>query len=80
MDLILKINAAFISYLTFVLYSLYLYPAWETWNLCLSACLFWVAFIVYDINSDVVFKKERIKKKREAPTSIAAGEVTWQLV
>ena len=49
----------------------------ESMSFCMSL---WTAFIVYDINSDIVFKKERIKKKRESSTSIAAGEVTWQLV
>ena len=79
MDDVLKLNGAFLCYTTFVFYSCYLYPLMASWNLILLVFLVWIAFFVYDINRDIIFKRESINEKSE-PKPIRAGDTTWQVV
>ena len=80
MDPVLKINGFCLCFATFVLYSLYLYPIMNIWNLCLIAFLCWGGFIVYDINRDIVFKRVKIKEIVKDGDAPSAGQVPWQLV
>ena len=78
MDEILVISGSFLCFLTFTLYNLYLYPWNSSLNLTLDILLFWFGYVVYEINHDVVFKRQNVVKKDN--TGEKTGENTWEVV
>ena len=82
MEPLLYVNGLYLCFLTFTIYSSYLYTITSSWNLCLYVILFWFSYFIYDCNHDIIFKMYPIKESvvEESKKSMVSGEASWQVV
>ena len=82
MEPLLYVNGLYLCFLTFTIYSSYLYTITSSWNLCLYVILFWFSYFIYDSNQDIIFKMHSINEISDEKNKkgMMSGETSWQVV